>query len=249
LTDHFNQIIQSTAADLIQVIVSRGGVDDTLLSTMESAVISRLYLAIHKRRLHMQDRLLHLLHSILSATSSLESMTGTNGDQSQHRRQVAPSFFTRVLVDGVTTPSNRPIFQHWFDFIVTTLPKPQFNLAPSTLPLIDCIARELQLALDRTMKAYQNGTSLVDVPNAVSDVDFAMYLNALESLVLASRADTNQTRASDAELYQAERVASESGGLFGLFGSDSTAPAAEVSTSVSKTPNYQYGCRADSFIG
>jgi hypothetical protein len=233
----FNLIIQSTTVDLLQVIVSRGGIDEVYLKTLEATATGRLYLSIHRQRLDIQNKLLHLLHSILSVTFSQEanpkaSTSAINTlEATEVKRQTVAGFLTKVLIDGVTVSTNRPVFQHWLDFIVMTLPKPQFNLTSSIVPIIDNIARELRRSLLGTVKAFEERDSLTDVMSAVSDLDFVMYLNAIENLVLASLTGGSRVRGADGEGV-AERTASDTGGLFGFFASDTTSHATEESASV-----------------
>jgi hypothetical protein len=236
----FNLMIQSTSVEMLQAIISRGGADDMSLKEIEAVVIGKLYISIHRQRLDVQPRLLHLLYSVLSATSAQDVAP----DDSEGKRQSAPGFLTKVLIDGVTMPTNRPIFQHWFDFITMSMPKPQFNLMPSVPTIIDHVGREIRRSLAGTAEAFEAANGFVDAKTAASEVEFVMYLNALESLVLASLGDSRARFASE-EAAAIDRSASESGGLFSFFTSDAGAPPAEEPLVVSRLDQAQLISVAD----
>jgi hypothetical protein len=233
----FNLVMQSTSVELLQAVVSRGGGDDVSLKSIEAVVIAKLFISIHRQRLDVQPKLLHLLYSLLSATSPRDDGTTDDAPSSvepnEGRRPPAGGLLTKALIDGVTIPTNRPVFQHWFDFIVMAMPKPSFNLTANIPVIVDNIARELRSSLDGTIKAWKDAGSFADAKSAVSEADFVMYLNALESLVLANLNDGARVRPADGESLAIDRSASESGGLFSFFTSDAGAQVVDEPSSVS----------------
>ncbi len=67
-----NVLIQSTTIDLLQAIVARGEIDLPSLQNVQAAVIGKLYLSVHTHRLELQNKLLHLLHSVISAMTTTQ---------------------------------------------------------------------------------------------------------------------------------------------------------------------------------
>jgi len=65
-----NAVIQSTAVELLQLIVARGDVDSISTGSIEAIVVGKLYFSIHMVRLDLQNKLLHLLHSLISALAA-----------------------------------------------------------------------------------------------------------------------------------------------------------------------------------
>lgn len=63
--------IHSVVAELLQVIISRGEAEISGLQLIESALTARLYLCIHRNELDLQNKLLHVLHSVVHAVSGL----------------------------------------------------------------------------------------------------------------------------------------------------------------------------------
>ena len=158
----FNESLQSAAADLLQALVARGEIDFIALQTAESAIVGKLYSCVHTSRLDLQNKLLHLLHSIISAfnahtdaelqrSSKLWQVDGSVENPKSKEPAMASysanPLLVQTLIDGISAPSNRPILQHWLDFILMTVP--QFHdIFQSAVPsLNDCICRQLKSAL------------------------------------------------------------------------------------------------------
>jgi hypothetical protein len=226
----FNTLLQCACADVLQIVVSRAGLDDVALKSVESVTVSRLHLAVHKARLDIQSKLLHLLHSVLLAIAPPNITAETS-------RPARTTFLTQVLVDGITIPSNRPVLQHWFDFILTAIPNPRFNMDSSILLLLDHIGKQLQGYVAGTLNAYKNLDKFIDADTAVSDFDFGLALNAFENLLIASLSDTPRTRDTDTDSLAAERPAPETGGIFGFFGSEAVITETETTSSASSPTN------------
>lgn len=237
--------IHSICVDILQAIISRGSIDERVLENVRDMIIMRLFLATHRMRLDIQDKLLHLLHSVLSAlpvpSIPLAQSTTSFSDMTESQRH-STNFFTQVLIDGVTVASNRPVYQHWFDFIVMTLPKTQYNLKTSILPLIEAISQHINIMLSNTLSASGAIDQLVDNIKAASDFEWLMYLNALESLVTASLTGPSDSQISNEDASGVDATTSDAGGIFGFFGSDTTAQASEdlsaVSTTVAVLPKF-----------
>ena len=149
-----NITMQSAAINILQAIISRGDCDVEIIETTESANIKKLSLLVHSERLELQNKLLHLLHSVISNSAlsmsrqPSRSYGGTvqfSGDRPSDRpiEDDAPLFpqysamnplLIQCLVDGISVPPNRPILQHWLDFVLMTIPQfPHILTRPSPL--------------------------------------------------------------------------------------------------------------------
>ena len=125
--DPQNLVIQSTAVDLLQAIVARGEINGISIDVVEAAVIGKLYFCIHMERLNLQNKLLHLLHSAISASIavdessrritvgkqrpdiSLEALNSGEGEDSVSRGYSVKPLLVQTLVDGIATPTNQPV--------------------------------------------------------------------------------------------------------------------------------------------
>lgn len=228
-----NGLIQSSAVEVLQLIVSRGEMEGTTVETMEAIVIGKLYYCIHTKRLDPQNRLLHLLHSLISvSTSTIEASrsivsgkqedsptTAVASDADKVMVGASRAYFVnpllvQTLVDGISTRSNRPILQHWLDFILMAIPQFQPALQSVVTPLNDCICKQLHLSLkDVLIVARQPDNYSRDIHATVTDVDMIILLNALERFVLLGLAYTEEEE-GDEDII-AEKPVHESGGLLG----------------------------------
>lgn len=238
-----NNVIQSNAIELLQVIVSRGEVDIALTQSIEATTIAKLYFSIHMNRLDLQNKWLHLLHSVISVstahseaalrTATLKTEEGTLDTPSVSDKPNEPARYpvnpllTQTLVDGISTRTNRAVLQHWLDFILMAVPQFQPALQSIVTPLCDCLSRQVLYALADLLRiAAQPQDFADDQRTGVSDAELIMLLSGLERLVLLSLAYTSETETSDDDQGALEKSSSEPGGLLGyvsgVFSSEST---------------------------
>lgn len=245
--DPANTLIQSTVVDLLQTIVSRGEIDVLSVQAIEAAVIGKLYYCVHTGRLNLQNKLLHLLHSLVSASRVNEELnnrpphtgeqgleSGQGADEATGGRYPVNPLLIHSLVDGISTSTNRPVLQHWLDFVLMAIPQFQPMLQAVVAPLNDCICRQLQLILAEVLRARSTGTEFsADLNTTATDAEFNMLLNGLERLVLLSLAYTTEEAPNDDELG-GEKTPLENTGILGyvsnVFGSDNTQQAVEQLT-------------------
>ncbi|KAF8313993.1 hypothetical protein DL93DRAFT_1101270 [Clavulina sp. PMI_390] len=243
-----NLSIQSTVLELIQAIVTRGELDNVALETIESALISRLYDAVHTGKLDLQNKLLHVLHSVIFAASSSQTRRAGRSGQAESSTSghltASNPLFVQMLIDGLSRPSNRPVLQHWIDFVMMTVA--QFpSLAHSVSPLCDCICRQLRVCFSE----YDTMVTNKERPQAplqwnTSDADILLFLNALERLVLLSLSKPEETAPTD----DVDKPTAESStGLLGyVFGGETQTPVGEDTSSTRPTSykNLQEAVRA-----
>ncbi|RDB28675.1 Protein dopey [Hypsizygus marmoreus] len=232
-----NAVIQSTAVDLLQAIVARGDID-SVVDNIEGIVIQKLYFCVHLLRLDLQNKLLHLLHSLISAStahdeasrqrerhdsSAPSSATGHDAEPSGRSYSVN-SLLIHALVDGIAIRTNRPVLQHWLDFILMAVPQFQPALQAVVGPLNDCLCRQLLSSLRDIHRASISGQNYAqDTPSTATDAEMIMLLNGLERMILLSLAYTSELNASEEDIT--EKSGTENTGLLGyvsgVFGSES----------------------------
>jgi hypothetical protein len=251
----FNAVIQSTAVDLLQAIISRGEIDALSLEIVEAAVVGKLFLGVHMNRLDLQNKLLHLLHSLISASVSNqdthsgkasisrrqsdalseETQTQANMQDPTTRTSDVNPLLIQTLVDGIAIQTNRPILQHWLDFILMTVPQFQPTMQAVLAPLNECLCRQLLLALSDVRQASTKDTT-DDIFSTTTDSEFIMFLNSLERLILLSLTHTSDASQLEEDGSASDRGAHESGGFLGyvsnVFSSDITTNTPEDQLSV-----------------
>ena len=243
----YHIVAQNLAVELLQALVGRGEVDLITLQSLESAIIQKLYFCVHTGRLDLQNKLLHLLHTVIvasiagaddRATAQLDSasLQETPTSPSKQSHAVHP-LLVQTLVDGISTPANRSILQHWLDFVLTTVPHFKEALKAVVTPLTDCVCRQLQLALTEILEASSDGSrDADDIVSYTTDADFMMLLTALERLSLLSMTRTVGEQPPEEDQQLLDKVPQESSGLLGyvsnVFGSDGPSSATEDATLV-----------------
>ena len=231
-----NVLIQSTTIDLLQAIIARGEIDVTSLQSVQAAVIGKLYFSVHTQRLELQNKLLHLLHSVISAMTtsqdpsvprSSKGVTGVATDTSVepsaldtpedlHELSVHP-LLLQTLTDGINSPSNGAVLQHWLDFVLMAVPQFHRALQPLVSPLGDCICKNLRIRLDDLRRALREGHDHHDFRSNTTDAEFIMLLNALERLVLLSFSTTDTGHADEDDIPAEKPPGAEPGGLLGIM--------------------------------
>lgn len=250
----FNIVIQSTAIELLQTVIARGDIDSLALEGVEAAVIGKLYLCVHKERLELQNKLLHLLHSIISTTTTYDPRQSTTSKPSisdglperpmsrdGSQESGSPNYainplLVQTLLDGIGTPSNRSVLQHWLDFIMMTIPLFRNHVQTLLPSLSDCVGRQLQHGLADIRKASSQYLLDRDLHASTTDAELVMLLNALERLILLSLSSPYTGPGEDDGITAEKPIGTESSGLFGImnvFSSEAVQqPAAEEQLTV-----------------
>jgi hypothetical protein len=230
-----NIVIQSAVVDLLQAIVARGEVSNLSVEIIEATVIDKLYFCVHVRRLDLQNKLLHLLHSVISASTSNQetipnrTSKGTQRPEGESENRNIPDdlpepgmkpysvnpLLIQTLIDGISTPSNRAVLQHWLDFVLMAIPQFQPALQIVLAPLNDCICRQLRLSLTDILRASSDEhDNAQDVSSATTDAELIILLNGLERLTLLSLADRSETDQPEEEPSM-EKTGQDNSGLLG----------------------------------
>ncbi|KDE03256.1 hypothetical protein MVLG_06250 [Microbotryum lychnidis-dioicae p1A1 Lamole] len=230
-----NYHIHSVVAELLQVVMSRGEAEITGLSTIESALTSRLYLCVHRGELDLQNKLLHVLHSVVHAVAgsnarrhrrapSVASTTGTLIATNELSNEAQPpdmthdAMFVRVVSDGVTTQNNNAVIHHWIDFLLMTIPQFRQSLHSVLFPLIDCLVQRLRSFVGDFERTYGvDRSELIKPWTSATDAEFTVLVNALERLLLIAIAESNAV-APDEEPKASTAMSSDASAGTGLLG-------------------------------
>lgn len=219
-----NYHIHSVVAELLQVIISRGEADIDGLQSIESALTSRLYLCIHRSELDLQNKLLHVLHSVVHAvsgtqrrghrkTSSAAPPTEAGAKRRDANDAQPPNLthdvmFVRVVSDAVSTQHNNAVIHHWIDFLLMTIPQFRQSLRTVIFPLIDCLVDRLRSLVQDVRQTYLFRDEVYPTCEA-TDAEYTVLMNALERLLLMAVSEA-QVAADDDELKSTDRTANES---------------------------------------
>ena len=212
--------VQSSTLELLQMLVTQGDLAQHSLDMLKSALITNLALAVKEQQSTLQSKTLHLLHGAITtvphfpaarghrrSASSLEKGRSSNVsavDEELDRKLV------QIIIDGVASPANRPILQHWVDFVHMTAV--QLQSRPVLLQtLCDCFSYQLKALMLELRNVYSKPQDTIK--SNLSDAELVMIISGLERLAtLASSIGGGGRRSEDG------KSASEGGsGFLGLM--------------------------------
>ncbi|CAK5264480.1 unnamed protein product [Mycena citricolor] len=244
-----NLAIQSTTVDLLQAIVARGEVDPVTVEVIQAVVVGKLYLCIHSGKLDLQNKLLHLLHSLISASAAEKpgnaesSSSASDTDATPHT--VANTLLIQALVDGLSTPENRPVLQHWLDFVLMAVQLFQPALQNVVTPLNETLCKQILANLgDLLTVTFADGLFGDDLKSTATDAELGMLLGGLERLVLLSLAfPTESGGAGSAGGGVEDDTVENSSGLLGyvstVFSSDTAPPVSDEQQLTARSAGYR----------
>lgn len=212
-------MLRHTACELLQAVASRGDLNEQTLRVLQSATVSTLFCSVHERHLDIQPKLLHLLHTTINASApagnsadastsrSVKSSRSFDGERSLDAQRVSrqgeadgvDSLLVQLVVDGVGVRSNRPILQHWIDFLLMTASFFQGPLQPVLLALADGIGDQLLSVLQEVAAHAHARESGQDSMCEVTDSETTMLLTAYERLILLSISKPNARQNTEPE--------------------------------------------------
>ncbi|WWC68766.1 uncharacterized protein I206_102700 [Kwoniella pini CBS 10737] len=230
--------VQSAATELLQSIVSRGEVSQSQLFIIKSSVITKLSLAIRCRYLTLQSKLLHLLHSTMTASTG-RNIVNHRRTPSLNEKLLQPVpesesdiHLVRTIVKAVSASGNLSVLQHWIDFVLVTLPHLS-TTSGSLQALSECFAQRLRyLAIHVDSVYIRSAASVRDERLVVTDAEVVMILNALERVLLLLAGGPNVKQEDLGKQNEGEK------GLLGLMSGVFTVEAPAYEISKSEYPRY-----------
>ncbi|KAL1915944.1 uncharacterized protein VTP21DRAFT_6332 [Calcarisporiella thermophila] len=155
-----NESIQITATDLLHFFATKSEfMDLALVQQAYEVTLRKLLFCISVSRLDLQTRLLFLLHatsSLLSRAERRRKNSAATADHPDEDGELATSFtlstpmdaassplLIKCLINALSMPSNRPLLQHWLDFVVSCLSFWSHAFKRILLPLMQCLSDQL----------------------------------------------------------------------------------------------------------
>jgi len=194
-------------------------VETSLLAMIHKTVINKMLYCINHGRLDLQSRLLHLLHATIlmgttpvkkagtgtgtshngavvrdSSMSTFEGSTGSNqtvadSNESLFRLVGSSPLFVKTVFDALSVPSNRPILQHWMDFLMLALPFLTNYFRKVLLPVIQCLCDQILRSRACLLEAYADNDRQSTASPNLTDQDLMIFLTGVERLLTFSLAE------------------------------------------------------------
>lgn len=205
-----------------------------MLQKVQSALITRLHLCVHRGEYDLQNKLLHVLHSAIVASSESRRKADRRSTvNSRHRAgstskismekpnlslesEAHDASLLKLLSDGILQ-RNSAMIHHWVDFLLITLPHLRKILVSLLFPLIDCISGRIRSFVDGLRAAFDPVVKGKEVSTDASDADFTILMNALERLFVLALEEAKPLMAQEEDSANAEKPVSAGDGHGGFL--------------------------------
>lgn len=240
--------IQLAAVRVLELLVSKGDVSVISLKSTNTALISKLFLAVHRGETSNQPQLLRALHVVVTSPPISSRRLKSRSDEQQgplpnNSSSMLPTsndnleplilsegfnpLLIQTLIDGISLESNRSVVQHWIDFILQVVPRARSKAPAPLLALCECIISQFD-RLTRRLEAAAISDDFNQLGPVSVELNLLPALDRLIGLVLA-----NYTPLKAGSTRGTERsLAEEAGG--GLLGYVSTVFAVESEATLMK---------------
>ncbi|KAF9975535.1 hypothetical protein BGZ73_000795 [Actinomortierella ambigua] len=125
-------------------------------------------------------------HAHLEGSSPSTATALANGDSNEAMFRVVGSspLFVKTVFDALSVPSNRPILQHWMDFLMLALPFMSNYYRKVLQPIIQCLCDQILRCRVSLLEAYADRISTKGsrAPN-LTDQDLMIFLTGLERML------------------------------------------------------------------
>lgn len=214
--------VQSASLELLQLLVIRGDLSPASIAHLKQTLVNCLTDATRHKRLTVQNAMLHLLHQAITVGSerrvrghrvysSTASIPEKPSSVDVERSQLFEDSLLQMILGGVSEPGNRPILQHWVDFVLMSVPF--FEHKPVQLrALCDCFCEQLRMIMLK-LRATFAISSIGDVPASITEAEPIMLIGVIERLATALGGGKGHTRRSEDK----DRQHHDSGGLLGYL--------------------------------
>lgn len=120
--------VHSAVLENLQLILAQGDVPQAALEALRQRLLSELDRAVRMNSLTLQSKMLHLLHSAMGPAPGQKghqrygSLSEKRLSLDKSRPQPQDDSFavdlTETVVIAISTRRNRPVLQHWIDFLL-----------------------------------------------------------------------------------------------------------------------------------
>ncbi|GJJ70854.1 hypothetical protein EMPS_03204 [Entomortierella parvispora] len=129
-----------------------------------------------------------------SSMSTFEGSTGSSqavadSNESLFRIVGSSPLFVKTVFDALSVPSNRPILQHWMDFLMLALPFLTNYFRKVLLPVIQCLCDQILRSRACLIEAYADHDRQSNTTPNLTDQDLMIFLTGVERLLTFSLAE------------------------------------------------------------
>lgn len=171
-----------------------------LVQQIQTSVIHKLLFCIWTKNLDLQQKQLHLLHASLAITCASAQQSEKKGHQKNNSVDSISSFtslneaiqliqsstdlFVKCVTDALSLSSNRPMLQHWVDFVLATLPYVKNGFRFILVPFLICICNQVTARCDTVDIMIHETPAHASSSSNNADKELLVLLSGLEKLVM-----------------------------------------------------------------
>ncbi|KAF9918461.1 hypothetical protein BX616_008681 [Lobosporangium transversale] len=128
--------------------------------------------------------------STFEGTSISSNPASNDANESLFRVVGSSPLFVKTIFDALSVPSNRPILQHWMDFLMLALPFLTNYFRKVLLPVIQCLCDQILRSRACLQEAYLSQAKNPSTASPMlTDQDLMIFLTGLERLLTFSLAE------------------------------------------------------------
>ncbi|KAI1316511.1 hypothetical protein EDD11_009924 [Mortierella claussenii] len=129
--------------------------------------------------------------STFDGSANGPNAAGGDANESLFRVVGSSPLFVKTIFDALSVPSNRPILQHWMDFLMLALPFLTNYFRKVLLPVIQCLCDQILRSRACLQEAYMDqdrncANMSATVAPTLTDQDLMIFLTGLERLLTFS---------------------------------------------------------------
>ncbi|KAF3907485.1 hypothetical protein AA313_de0200438 [Arthrobotrys entomopaga] len=179
---------------------------------VQVAILDVLFASL-KLSLRRADSQLALLSQLKPPPSRDSKGSLRLGNASELEKEIAmaqptpPTELIQVLIDGLSSPTTRPVLDSWINFLTECLPLLSPVIFQVLLPLVECICKQVRQTFEVLKRQFTESSSPITSP----ETTLVAMLNGLEHLIAAAH-----DQIMVAEVRSAiPKTPAESAGFFG----------------------------------
>ncbi|KAF9581925.1 hypothetical protein BGW38_000888, partial [Lunasporangiospora selenospora] len=113
------------------------------------------------------------------------SVSNSNGETQENLFRVIGSspLFVKTVFDALSMPSNRPVLQHWMDFLMLALPFLTNYFRRVIQPVIQCLCDQILRCRGSLLEAFMGRERRNSGSPSLTDHDLIIFLTGLERLL------------------------------------------------------------------
>ncbi|CAO1636291.1 unnamed protein product [Sympodiomycopsis kandeliae] len=185
-----NAVTHSLAADLLQILASRGALSSERLSEAETLLLGRLHISVQTGTIHRQHKLLLTLHTIIATRFAQQAQTrpSESAKRQQNKQNDVGStirahpLLLPAIATAITKEDNRSVLAHWVDFILMTVPFYRRDLKKFLVPLNDRMCRSVKV-FERTLRGVIMGAEATSTATSADETNLTLLLTAFEKVM------------------------------------------------------------------